>query len=88
MRICLKSILKIIKRNYPCIFKGHDIREIDGRRFKLAHQKGDVRQIINYFDGIVSVCMRPGCGWESYSGNPRPYFREIRDESNTGNSPG
>jgi len=88
MRIYRKFISWIkntIVDNYPCAIQGHNIREINGRQFRVAHQKGGVRPVLNYFDGIFSICMRPGCQWESYSGNRRPYFREIIGENNHGN---
>jgi len=60
-----------------CRKRGHDIQTIDGRVQNLVYQKGDARQVLDYYDGMYYFCKRRGCEWSQYIGSTQPYRREV-----------
>lgn len=64
--------------NLVCILKGHDVELVaDGKKQKVAYQKGDKRPAIIYFTGRVYKCRRKDCSYERYEGPTRPTGMEL-----------
>jgi hypothetical protein len=60
-----------------CWHKGHDIDAVDGQERKLAYQKGDARQVVDYYSGVYYFCKRRRCKWTRYTGSTQPYRRDV-----------
>lgn len=58
-----------------CFKMGHVLYLIDGEKQSICYQKGDVRQVRDYFAGKLWVCRR--CRMEWYTGPLASYKREV-----------
>lgn len=77
MRLWLKFKAWFFDATVECLIKGHKIKIIDGSKSNLVFQKGEARQVIDYFNGICQICERAGCSWEKYVGDKKPYKRQL-----------